>query len=168
AFYMFRIIYPPTIAVLAPPARVNLITGSSEEGRPLLRWIEAEDPALASATLRPPDSRLRALPKLAHVPSYIIEEPKLKDAPPWDLTPPPQNALPPGPVQVDRNVNQPSWPKVPTRAFFSEELKPLGEPRVTPAQFTASTTEPPESIRFRIGVNANGEVRYCFRVTSSG
>jgi hypothetical protein len=87
AFYMFRIIYPPTIAVLPPPARVNLIPGNSEEGQTLLRWIEAEDPALASATLRPPDSRLRALPKLAHLPSYIVQEPKLKDAPPWNLTP---------------------------------------------------------------------------------
>src|SRR3954447_26421535 len=65
AFYMFRIIYPPTIAVLPPPARINLIPGNSEEGKTLLRWIEAEDPALASATLRPPDSHLRALPKVA-------------------------------------------------------------------------------------------------------
>src|SRR6185436_12270913 len=74
AFYLFRIIYPPTIAVLPPPARINLVTNNSEEGRTLLRWIEAEDPALASATLRPPDSRLRALPKVAHVPSYVVEE----------------------------------------------------------------------------------------------
>src|SRR5437763_11046893 len=65
AFYMFRIIYPPTIAVLPPPARINLITGKSEEVRTLLRWIEAEDPALASATIRPTEARARALPKLA-------------------------------------------------------------------------------------------------------
>ncbi|HEV8185617.1 MAG TPA: hypothetical protein VGP40_06640, partial [Chthoniobacterales bacterium] len=44
-FYVFQIIYPPTIALLPPPARVNLITAASEEGRVLLRWIEAEDPA---------------------------------------------------------------------------------------------------------------------------
>ena len=168
AFYMFRIIYPPTIAVLPPPARVNLITGNSEEGQTLLRWIEAEDPALASATLRPPDSRLRALPKLAHVPSYVIQEPKLKDAPPWDLTPAPKHALPPGPVAVDRNVNEPSWPKVPTHAFFSDELKALGEPRLTATQFTASSAETPENVRFRIGVDGSGEVRYCFRISSSG
>jgi len=167
AFYMFRIIYPPTIAVLPPPARVNLIAGNSEEGQTLLRWIEAEDPALASATLRPPDSRLRALPKLAHVPSYIVQEPKLKDPPPWDLTPAPKHALPPGPVPVDRNVVQP-WPKVPTRASFSDELKQLGEPRLIPTQFAASTAETPESVRFRIGVNSIGEVRYCFRISSSG
>src|SRR5437868_15174172 len=53
AFYLFRIIYPPAIAVLPPPARVNLIAADSEEGQTLLRWIEAEDPALASATVRP-------------------------------------------------------------------------------------------------------------------
>jgi hypothetical protein len=168
AFYMFRIIYPPTIAVLPPPARVNLIPGNSEEGQTLLRWIEAEDPALASATLRPPDSRLRALPKLAHLPSYIVQEPKLKDAPPWNLTPAAKDALPPGPVPVNRNSHPPSWPKVPTRASFSDELKPLGDPRLTPTQFTASTAETPESVRFRIGVSGSGEVRYCFRLSSSG
>src|SRR6266481_4258587 len=70
AFYVFRIIYPPTIAVLPPPARVNLISANSEEGRTLLRWIEAEDPALASATVRPSETRWRTLPKLNHMPSY--------------------------------------------------------------------------------------------------
>ena len=53
----------------------------------MLRWIEAEDPALASATIRPTEARARALPKLAHVPSYVMQEPKLKDAPPWNLSP---------------------------------------------------------------------------------
>src|SRR5437868_2078610 len=64
ALYLFRIIYPPAIAVLPPPARINMIAPNSQEGQTLLRWVEAEDPALASATLRPPDIRTRALPKL--------------------------------------------------------------------------------------------------------
>src|SRR2546422_11724103 len=74
-FYVFQIIYPPTVALLPPPARVSLITPDSEEGQTLLRWIEAEDPALTFATHRPPEARLRALPKIGHVPSYLATEP---------------------------------------------------------------------------------------------
>ncbi|MEP7078228.1 MAG: hypothetical protein ABI795_04300, partial [Chthoniobacterales bacterium] len=38
-FYVFQITYPPTVALLPPPARVNLITPATEEGRVLLRWV---------------------------------------------------------------------------------------------------------------------------------
>jgi hypothetical protein len=34
--------------------------------------------------------------------------------------------------------------------------------------FTASTNESPESVRFRIGVGPRGEIRYCFPLNSSG
>src|SRR5437867_6320769 len=80
-FYIFQIVYPSTIALLPPPARVTLITPASEEGRTLLRWIDSEDPALAFTTRRPPEARLHALPKAEHVPSYSAIEPTLKDIP---------------------------------------------------------------------------------------
>jgi hypothetical protein len=168
AFYLFRIIYPPAIVVLPPPARVNLITANSEEGRTLLRWIEAEDPALASATVRPAESRSRALPKLTHVPSYAIEEPKLKELPPFTISVAPPNPFPPGPVRVFGKANEPSWPKISTQVSFSDELTAFGPINLGPAQFTASTAEPPDSIRFRVAVNSSGEIRYCFRLSSSG
>src|ERR1700751_4692882 len=66
-FYIFQIVYPPTVALLPPPARVSLITPDSEEGRTLLRWIDAEDPAVAFTTRRSPDATLRVLPKTEHV-----------------------------------------------------------------------------------------------------
>src|SRR2546423_9225638 len=69
-FYLFQVIYPPAVALLSPPARVSLITENSEEGRTLLHWVDAEDPALLSATIRPLESKLRALPGLSHIPSY--------------------------------------------------------------------------------------------------
>ena len=99
-FYVFQIVYPPTVALLPPPARVSLITADTEEGRSLLRWIESEDPALAFATHRPPEARFRALPKIAHIPSYLTKDPILKEVPPLvvDLRPPSVN--PPGPVPV--------------------------------------------------------------------
>ena len=122
AFYLFRIIYPPAIAVLPPQVRVNVLSPASEEGRTLLRWMEAEDPALASATLRPADIRTRALPKLQHIPSYMVVEPRVKDAPPMDLAPAAPSAFPPQPLSVFRKVVEPAWPKMPTRISFSDEL----------------------------------------------
>src|SRR5213082_694397 len=83
-FYIFQIVYPPTIALLPPPARVTFITPASEQGRTLLRWIDSEDPALAFTTRRPSDARLPALPKAEHVPSYFAIQPTLKEIPPLE------------------------------------------------------------------------------------
>src|SRR5207248_9842256 len=80
-FYIFQIVYPTTVSLLPPPARVSVITSDSEEGRTLLRWVDAEDPALAFTTQRPVETRLRALPKVEHIPSYLAVEPSLKQFP---------------------------------------------------------------------------------------
>jgi hypothetical protein len=167
-FYLFKIIYPPAVTVLPPPARINLIAANSEEGRTLLRWIDAEDPALASATLRPAETRSRALPKIEHVPSYMTEEPKLKGQPPLNLLPPAPSSQPPGPAPVPGVSIDTTPVKVPTRVAFSEELGRLGAAALPITQFTGATREPPENVRFRIAVNQQGEVRYCFRLNSSG
>jgi hypothetical protein len=39
---------------------------------------------------------------------------------------------------------------------------------VPPLHFTASNTESPQAIRFRIGLSRQGDVRYCFPLNSSG
>jgi hypothetical protein len=58
-FYLFQIVYPPAVALLPPPGRVSLIAPNSDEERQLLRWIEAEDPALASTGGPPPGAPRR-------------------------------------------------------------------------------------------------------------
>ena len=95
-FYIFQVVYPPTVTLLPPPARVALITPASEEGRTLLRWIDAEDPAVAFTTHRPPEARLRALPKVEHVPSYHAMEPTLKELPPFEIDSRAPDSQPPG------------------------------------------------------------------------
>lgn len=166
--YIFQIVYPPTIALLPPPARVNLITADSEEGRTLLRWVEAEDPAIASTTRRPPDAKAYALPKLQHVPSYFAAEPALKELPPLvvDLRVP--SSQPPGPVpMMYRPAAVPVQP-APTTVAFSKELEALGAPTFAAPSFKASTSEPPQSVRFRIAVTGRGEILYCFPLNFSG
>ncbi|CAN5525971.1 hypothetical protein BH20VER1_BH20VER1_28030 [soil metagenome] len=165
-FYLFQIIYPPTVALLPPPARVSLINGETEEGRVLLRWLEAEDPALASTTQRPPGAELAPSPP--HVPSYMTRQPALKEAPTVvpDLRVP--SPLPPAAVPMPRGAAPTPAPTAATILTFASEHAALGAPAIPTLQFTGSTKEPPAVARFRVAVGAAGEVRHCLVETSSG
>lgn len=166
-FYIFQIVYPPAVGLLPPPARLNLITPDSEEGRTLLRWVEADDPALASATQRPIEPKAFVLPKLQHVPSYIASEPALKQPPPLvaDLRLP--SAQPPGPVPIPRPRSVQNIALLPARITFSREIENLGQPALPPLKFAASTNEAAQALAFRIAVGSGGEILYAFPVNSS-
>ena len=167
-FYIFQIVYPPTIALLPPPARVALITPGSEEGRTLLRWIDAEDPALAFTTRRPQETKLRALPKAEHVPSYSVIEPSLKNIPPLERDLRIPSCQPPGAVHFTQQ--KPAFPTTvaKTSVSFSNELEAFGAAILPEPVFAASSEEMAETIRFRVAVSKLGEVRYCFPINSSG
>src|SRR5437870_10278137 len=157
-FYIFQIVYPPTVALLPPPARLNLITPDSEEGRTLLRWVEAEDPALASTTQRAPEAKAYALSKLQHIPSYIAAEPALKEIPPLvvDLRIP--SSQPPGAAPTIHPHPTQTIAVAPTTVTFSKEIERLGQPTVPSPKFAASTNEPPQAVRFQIAVSSSGEI----------
>src|SRR5947208_10012713 len=146
-FYVFQIVYPPTIALLPPPARVSLISPNSEEGRTLLQWIDAEDPALAFTTQRPAEARLRALPKVEHIPSYVAVEPSLKQVPPpvADLRIP--SSQPAGAVQFVHRQIAPAISPRQTSASFSKELDAFGAPILPDRSLAASNDDTPEAIR---------------------
>lgn len=168
AFYLFQIVYPQNVSLLPAPRRVNLMTASSEQTATLLRWLDSEDPALASTTRRPAHQQRREMGKVEHVPSYFAREPALKEAPPLavDLRIP--SVQPPGPVPVTRSpVAVPAGPQ-PTRVSLSGELQQLGLPKFVPANFKTSTNETPQNAQFRIAVDARGAVVYCFTLASSG
>jgi hypothetical protein len=167
-FYIFQVVYPPTVTLLPPPARVALITPASEEGRTLLRWIDAEDPAVAFTTHRPPEARLRALPKVEHVPSYHAMEPTLKELPPFEVDSRAPDSQPPGAVPFMRQQSAPAAEPISTSVSFSSELDGLGVATLPPLSFGASTGETPEAIRFRVAVSGLGEIKYCFPMNSSG
>jgi hypothetical protein len=167
-FYIFQIVYPPTVSLLPPPARVSVITPYSEEGRRLLRWIEAEDPALAFTTQRPPEARLRVLRKINHVPSYLGTEPALKDVPPLVVDARMPSSQPPGAVSSFHPQTAPDIRSAPTSVAFSKELDAFGVPTLPKPSFTASNAEGPQAIRFRVAVSGRGEIRYCFPLNSSG
>jgi hypothetical protein len=167
-FYVFQVVYPPTVTLLPPPARVTLVTPASEEGRTLLRWIDAEDPAVAFTTHRPPEARLRALPKVEHVPSYYAMEPTLKELPPLEVDSRAPGSQPPSAVPFIRQNSAPAAAPIATSVSFSSELDALGVATLPPLQFVASNGETPEAIRFRVAVSRLGEIRFCFPINSSG
>ncbi len=167
-FYVFQIIYPPTVALLPPPARVNLITDASEEGRVLLRWIEAEDPALSSTTQRPPGTASVTPPITNHVPSYTKWQPALRQVPPLqpDLRIP--SARPPGLVPIRRQTQPQPAGVVGSAVRFGVEGDALGAPTIPPLHFTASRREAPQSAEFRVAISDDGAVRHSFLERSSG
>jgi hypothetical protein len=166
-FYVFQIVYPTPVALLPPPARVTFIAPESEQGRTLLRWIDAEDPALAFTTHPLPGARLGALPRVEHAASYSALEPILQGIPALkpDLRIP--SSRPPGAV---RTFSRKTIARDTGRTYisFSRELDQFGAPSVPQLRFAASNEETPETLRFRVAVNEFGEIRYCFPINSSG
>jgi hypothetical protein len=167
-FYAFQIIYPPAVALLSPPARVTVIAPNTEEGRVLLRWLEAEDPALASTTQPPADGRVLAMPVVQHAPSYLARQPALRDMPPLTADPAIPSAQPPravGPVHAPIQVA----PTIaPTMVRLSTELDSLGPMQSPAMKFTATGRESPQPAEFLIAVDKNGAVSYSFLERPSG
>ncbi|MFL6569723.1 MAG: energy transducer TonB [Chthoniobacterales bacterium] len=164
-FYLFQIIYPPTVALLPPPARINIITPESEDGRVLLRWVEAEDPALSSTTQRPPASVIQP-PQASYVPSFANHIPALREPPPYEPDLRIRSAHPPGPVPRQRTAVVRPKVSVATTIRFADQDS-LGAPTVPALQFTASHSDPPQAARFRIAIGEDGTVRHCFLEASS-
>src|SRR5262245_36183894 len=137
-FYVFQIVYPTPVALLPPPARVTFIAPDSEEGRTLLRWIDAEDPAVAFTTHPVPGAKLGALPKTEHLPSYSTVGPVLKDLPALrpDLRIP--SSQPPSAVHSGARKTAPERGSARTYIVFSTELDQFGAPILPKSEFAAS------------------------------
>jgi hypothetical protein len=167
-FYLFQIVYPPAVALLPPPGRVSLIAPNSDEGRLLLGWLNAEDPALASTTQPLPDGKSLVMPTIQHAPSYLTRQPALKELPPAPPTLRIPSARPPAPVEQAAKQVPAITKTAPTVIWFSPEFETLGPPQIPESKFSASGSEAPQAAQFRIAVNKNGEVRHCFLQNSSG
>jgi hypothetical protein len=167
-FYLFQIVYPPAVALLPPPGRVSLIAADTDEGQQLLRWIEAEDPALASTTLPAPDAKALVMPTIQHAPSYLGRQPALKDLPPPPAPLRIPSAHPPAPVEKPVSPTQIITKSVPTVIRFSRDLESLIAAQTPELKFSASGREAPEAAQFVVAVNDKGDVRYCFLEVSSG
>src|SRR5437773_1857379 len=82
--------------------------------------------ALAFTTRRPQETKLRALPKAEHVPSYSAIEPTLKNIPPAERDLRIPSCQPPGAVHFARQKTAPPLRVVKTFVSFSNDLKTFG------------------------------------------
>lgn len=167
-FYLFQVIYPPAVALLPPPGRVTVIAPDTEEGRVLLRWLEAEDPALASTTQPPADGKSLTMPTIQHAPSYLTRQPALREMPPAPPDPGVPSAQPPAPVRPLPAAPQMAATTAPTTVRLSAELEAIGALQIPNMKFAASGHESALAAQFRVAVDGNGTVRYCFIERSSG
>lgn len=168
-FFVFQVTEPPgsTIARAAP--QVSVLTPSSPEKIALLRWIDAQDPALAATAASAPPPALLAT---AYRPSYAT----MRTAP---LGPVETPVAVPFPTARDpfeiiaRAGSRPAPPAAattapPTTIAFAEPLARRAPATPPPLVPQTRANEPIEPARFLIGVTARGEVRFAFLQDSSG
>lgn len=169
-FYVFQIVYPPTVALMPAPARLSIISPDNSESLAFLRWVESEDPALATTTQRAPASKAVDLPPMQHIASYATTEPKLKklEPKPPDLSIPSSAAI--GAVRVPRAGDAAILPSLTqkTSVSFAEATEEFNPPVLPETAFHASRAGAPANARFRIAIDALGTIRFCFLIESSG
>ena len=167
-FYIFQIVYPPTVALLPPPARLTIISPDNPESLALLRWVEAEDPALATTTQRTPEAKSFVLPPIEHRPFYATHEPKLRTLPPPepDLSIPSSAAI--GPVRPPPLKGSTSGLTRKTMALFADLPSDFGDPIFPDFKFRLTRPDAPANARFRVAIDEGGVIRFCFLIESSG
>lgn len=169
SFYIFQINYPATASVSPPPAQVGLLTPGFAENDALLRWLDAEDPAV---TAQPPE----AAPPFALGVPYVPSFSEVRTLPKTVAAMPPVFEYPAAlsGVAMMRSVSpkpkaEPEAAPAPkTQLHFSDGLaarRISGEP--APA-FLPSALADLQPARFLVGVSDRGEVRYVFPRESSG
>lgn len=168
AFFLFQAATP----VINPPPRtappVQLLTAFTPDGRvspenqSLLRWIEAEDPALVA---RIPNVEMPPLPSVPYQASYTKYRTAPLVAPPEPVTvqfPPARDALSlimsgePAPQRTQEAVKAQQ-----TRIVLSANLATRAPSSIN-FHPKAKTTKPMEPAQFIVGVSQTGEVQFIF------
>lgn len=158
-FFLFQVVYPQRVTILQPAPHVSLITPSSPENIALLRWVEAEDPALIARdnSVPPP-----GLAQVEYRPSYMT----------------PRTAPAGAPVERVKDVAfPPAMDRIEVAAAEAGPAAVSPMPSVTTVQFAGALAgrsltknpplpaprlalEPVKSTVLLIGVDAQGEIRF--------
>jgi hypothetical protein len=166
-FYVFQVIYPPTVSITPPPVQAEFIAPEAANSV-LFRWIEAEDPAIAASA---PDLITRGLLELPYRPSYLEARTFPKPAAPPTLGvefPPAESAL--NLVQRElapkrsplRNVTPAGTNLRIGGALAGRKLARPLKPVITHGTLLL------QPAAFLIGVNSFGEIQYLFLQDGSG
>jgi hypothetical protein len=169
AFLVFQVVYPQRVTIPPPSVQVALLNPDTPEQQAILRWVDAEDPALAAtgAVAVPP-----SLFEVPYKPSYAASR-----TPPRNLPLPTERPEPPpSPLNLPLRLPEasPATPAAPapveqvpaTSAEFGGLLASRGFHAA--AELRVEASMPLEPATFLIAVNAAGEVQNVFRQQSSG
>lgn len=159
-FFLFQVVYPQRVTILQPAPHVSLITPSSPENIALLRWVEAEDPALIARdnAVTPP-----ALAQVQYRPSFMTPRGTPAGAPVERVKdvafPPAMDRIEVTPPGAGLAAAVSPMPSVSTMRFAGAlagrsltKNPPLPAPRLA--------ADPVQPTVLLIGVDAQGEIRF--------
>lgn len=167
-FVLFQVVYPERVTIPHPAPRVSLLTPSSPENIALLRWIEAEDPALIAreSPVRPPGLvEIRYQPSFAELRTEPLGAPE--EAPNQVPFPPALDRLALRDATLQPTPVPPLAPQ-PTLVRFSSALASRSLARNPAIEFPGHAAAPARPSHFLVGVDADGMIRYQFLQESSG
>lgn len=167
-FFLFQVVYSQHVTIPQPAPHVSLLTPSNPENAALLRWIEAEDPALvANSESAPPPG----LAEVRYVPSFAAPHTAPLGAPveksPDVRFPPAVDHLAPNPLSAGLPTSAPAS-VAPTIWHFPKSLAGRPVQQSAPMTFTHQATTPVEPTVLLMGVNAEGQVRFSLVQQTSG
>lgn len=168
-FFLFQVIYPQRVTIPPPAPQVELLTASSPENEALLRWIDAEDPALVASAHSVLPARLF---DLDYRPSFAT----VRTVPRGSVESPVVVSFPPArhPLSIIQSVTPRAEPPAraavatPSDLSLSGPLRERGLATPFSFHFEQRVADPAEPLRALLGVNTHGEVRYVFLQQSSG
>ena len=161
-FMLFQVVDRRPVTMLQTAPRVGVLTASNADALALLRWVDAEDPALiaSSSDLTPP-----GLTVASYKPSFAIARTRLLAAP---AEKPTAIRYPPGRDSLDLvNYQSPITSPAPTQmqvrpttVTFSESLAQRQPKAEAPLSFVQTASAQPA--HWLLGVNGRGEVQFTF------
>lgn len=166
AFYVFQVVYPPALASTPLPAQVTLLTADTAEGAALLRWVQAQDPAIAA---RPQEVTPSGIGEIVYTPSYAA----VHTLPLEVEVPEEPVGFPAAHTLLEFASSKPVPDKGPSRGVSStlSFSQALGARDAAPGLSPAVTPRTSSNLRptvFLVGIGDRGEVRYCFLLDPHG
>jgi hypothetical protein len=168
-FFLFQVVYPQRVTIPQPAPQVSLLTPSSPENIALLRWIEAEDPALVA------NDNPGAPPGLAEVryhPSFLSPRTAPLGVPDEAATgvrfPPAKDRLTPADTAKTTGGASTAISAQPTSITFFGLLAERPLTKSSPVTFIHRAGAPVEPTTLLLGVDGQGTIRFSVIQQSSG
>jgi len=168
-FFLFQVVYPQRVTIPPPAPRVSLLTPSSPENIALLRWIEAEDPALVAsdnAAAPPGLAEVRYRPSFATPRTAPLGAPA--EQPQAVRFPAARDRLVPAESSGLLSAAAVAAPVQETTVRYSSALAPRVSTQNPPITFPYHASTPAEPTTLLVGVNTQGAARFVIIQQSSG